>query len=138
MAALESSTRARKRRGKEAREETYEVSTKYCSNLLKMSTLAIISVIAIAKLQIVYDLEQDRGNIQSLLNLTLESRNSGYALVHRDKANVKKPTLVSLMLCGFGMGPAFSSDIAGDGPVKRAVSDDEYHPELIRIKKRKT
>ena len=36
------------------------------------------------------------------------------------------------------MGPAFSSDIAGDGPRKRAVADDEYDPELLRIKKRKT
>ena len=103
-----------------------------------MSTLAVISVMAGTKLKIVYDLEQHRGNIQYLSNLTLESRDSGYALVYRDKANVTKPTLVSLTLFGFGMGPAFSSDIAGDGPVKRAVSDDEYHPELIRIKKRKT
>ena len=102
-----------------------------------MSTLATISVMAGTELQIAYDLEQHRGNIQYLSNLTLESRNSGYALVHRDKANVTKPTLVSLTLFGFGMGPAFSSDIAGDGPRKRAVADDEYDPELLRIKKRK-
>ena len=103
-----------------------------------MCTLAIISVMAGSELQIVYDLEQQRGNIHYLSNLTRQSRNFGYALVHHDNANVTKPRLLPLTLFGFGMGPAFSSDIAGDGPRKRAVADDEYDPELLRIKRRKT
>ena len=69
--------------------------------------------------------------------MTYEIRNSEYALVHREKAKVKTPTLFSLTLVGFGLGPKFSSDIAGDGPRKRIVADDEYDPELERIKKRK-
>ena len=36
------------------------------------------------------------------------------------------------------MGPEYSSDIAGDGPRKRILDEDEYDPEQERIKKRKT
>ena len=35
------------------------------------------------------------------------------------------------------MGPEFSSDVAGDGPRKRIDIEDEYDPELERIKKKK-
>ena len=46
---------------------------------------------ACTELQIVNDLQQYK-EIQSLSNFTLKSRNSGYALVYRDKAKLKKPT----------------------------------------------
>ena len=126
--------------GKEARQRTEEVSTKYCSNSnkLKIITLAFIVVMVCTKLQIVNDLQEDKENIRSLSNLTLKSRYSGYALVYKDKTKLEKPTLLSLTQFGFGMGPEFSSDIAGDGPRKRIVVEDDYDPELERIKKKKS
>ena len=106
FASMESSAKARKSCGKEAPERIEEVSTKYCSNILKIITLAFTAVMACTELQIVYDLHQDK-QIQSLSNFTLKSRNSGYALGYRDKAKLKKPTLLSLTQFGFGMGPSF-------------------------------
>ena len=103
---------------------------------MKIITLAFITVMAGTKLQIVNDVQQVKENIQSLSNLTLKSRNSGYALVYRDNVKLKKPTSLSLTQFGFGMGPEFSCDIAGDGPRKRIAADDEYDPELERIKKK--
>ena len=70
------------------------VSTNYCTNILKMITLAVISVIGGTNLQ--NDLEQFKENILFLSNYTLESRNFGYAVVHRDEAELEKPTLVRL------------------------------------------
>ena len=113
------------------------MSTKYCSNILKIITLAFIAVIAGTKLQMVNDVQQHEGRIQSLSNFTLESRNSGYPLVYNDEVKLKKPILRSFTEFGLGMGPEFSSDIAGDGPRKRIDDDDEYDPEVERIKKKK-
>ena len=137
LATLESSLKATKCCRKEAHERIEEVSTKYCSNSLKIITIAFIAVMAGTELQIVNDLEQDKENIQSLSTITLKSRNSGHALVYRDKPKFEKPSLLVLTHFGFGMGPEFSSDIAGDGPRRPIVSEDEYDPELDRIKKRK-
>ena len=137
LAALESSLTATKCCRKEAHERIEELSTKYCSNILKIITIAFIAVMAGTELQIVNDLEQDKENIQSLSTITLKSRNSGHALVYRDKPKFEKPSLLVLTHFGFGMGPEFSSDIAGDGPRRPIVSEDEYDPELDRIKKRK-
>ena len=77
--------------GKEARQRTEEVSTKYCSNSnkLKIITLAFIVVMVCTKLQIVNDLQEDKENIRSLSNLTLKSRYSGYALVYKDKTSLR-------------------------------------------------
>ena len=61
-----------------------------------------------------------------------------YTLVHREKTKVSTPNLFSSTLVGFGLGPKFSSDIAGDGPGKRMVTEDEYDPELVKSRKRKT
>ena len=123
--------------GKETRERTEEVSTKYCSNILKIITLAFIAVMAETEWYIGNDLQQNKENIPSLSNFTLKNRNSGHALVYRDKAKLEKPTLLSLTQFGFGMGPEFSSDEAGDGPRKRIVVEDDYDPEQERIKKKK-
>ena len=137
LAALNSSIKARKYCGKESRQIIEEQSSKYCSNILKIIILAFIAVTTGTELQMLDDLQEHKGNIQSLSNLILESRNSGYARIYRDKTKVKKPTLLNLTLFGVGMGPEFSSDVAGDGPRKRIHSDDEYDPELERIKKKK-
>ena len=123
--------------GKETRERTEEVSTKYCSNILNIITLAFIALMAATELQIVNDLQQNKENILSLSNFTIENRNSGYTLVYRDKAKLEKLTLLSFTQFGFGLGPEFSSDIAGDGPKKRIVVEDDYDPEQERIKKKK-
>ena len=88
-------------------------------------------------MQIVNDLKQDKENIQSLSTITLKSRISGHALVYRDKLKFEKPSLLILTHFGFEMGPEFSSDIAGDGPRRPKVSEDEFDPELERIQKRK-
>ena len=137
LAALDSSIKARKCCGKESRQIVYEQSFKYCSNILKIITLAFIAVTMGTELRMLDDLQEHKGNIQSLSNLILQSRNSGYALIYRDKTKLKKPTLLNLTLFGVEMGPEFSSDVAGDGPRKRTHSDDEYDPELERIKKKK-
>ena len=65
------------------------------------------------------------------------SNEDRYAAVHRDKAKVKISTVHTLTLFDLGMGPEFSSDIAGDGPRKRNFDEDDYDPELERTKKRK-
>ena len=101
------------------------MSTKYFSNILKIITFAYIIVMAGTELHMVNDVQQHGGRIQSLWNLTLESRNSGYALVYNDEVKFKKPTLQSFAQFGVGMGPEFSSDIAGDGPRKRIVDDED-------------
>ena len=36
------------------------------------------------------------------------------------------------------MGPEFPSDMAGDGPRRKIDDEDDYHPEMERIKRRKT
>ena len=137
LAALDSSIKARKYFGKESRQIIEEQSSKYCSNILKIIVLAFIAVTKGTELHMLDDLQEHKGNIQSLSNLILQSRNSGYALIYRDKTKLKKPTLLNLTLFGVGMGPEFSSDVAGDGPRKRIYSDDEYDPEVERIKKKK-
>ena len=137
LAALDSSIKARKCCGKESSQIIEESSSKYSSNLLKIIILTFIAVMTGTELQMHIDLQDHKGNIQSLSNLILESRNSGYALVYIDKTKLKKPTSLNLTLFRFGMGPEFSSDVAGDGPRKRIDSDGEYDPELERIKKKK-
>ena len=136
LAALDRSVKARKCCGKESRQKSKEYS-KYFSNILKIITLAFIAVMTGTELQMLNDLQKHEGNIQFLSNVILESRYSGYALINRDKTNLKKPTSLNLTLFGVGMGPEFSSDAAGDGPRKRLNSEDEYDPELERIKKKK-
>ena len=134
---MESSIKARKSCGKEAPRRIEEVSTIYYRNTLKIIILALIAVMACTELQIYNDLQQYK-EIQSLSNFTLKSRKSGYALDIRDKVKLKKPTLLRLTQFGFGMGPEFSSDIAGDGPRKKILVEDEYDPELEKIKKKKS
>ena len=136
LAALDSSIKARKCCGKEPRQKSKEYST-YCSNILKIITLAFIAVMMSTGLQMFNDLQKHKGNIQFLSNLIFESRYSGYALINRDKTKLKKPTSLNITLFGLGMGPEFSSDAAGDGPRKRLNSEDEYDPELERLKKKK-
>jgi len=77
------------------------------------------------QLHMVNAIQQHEGRIQSLWNLTLESRISGNPLVYNDEVKFKKPTLQSFDQFGLGMGPEFSSDIAGDGPRKRIVDDED-------------
>ena len=55
----------------------------------------------------------------------------------RNTSKVEKPTILISTIFGLGMGPEFSSDIAGDGPRKRKSHEDEYDPELDKIKNRK-
>ena len=90
-----------------------------------------------AELQMHHHFQDHKGNTQSLSNLILESRNSGYALVYIDKTKLKKPISLNLTLFRLGMGPEFSSDVAGDGLRRRIDSEDEYNPELERIKKKR-
>ena len=79
LAALDSSIKAKKC-GKESRQKRKEYS-KYCSNILKIITLAFIAVMTSTELQMLNDLQKHKGTIQFLSNLILESRYSGYALV---------------------------------------------------------
>ena len=88
LAARESSIKARKCCVKETCQRIEEVSTNYCSNILKIITLAFTAVMAGSELYMVNDLQKHEVNIQSLSNLTLEYRNSGHPLVYRDKVNV--------------------------------------------------
>ena len=44
---------------------------------------------------------------------------------HRDQTKLKKSTLLTSTLFDLGMGPEYSSDIAGDGPRKRTFDEDE-------------
>ena len=125
LAARECSIKARKYFGNEAFERIQEVPKKNCSNILKQSTLALIAVIAGTDLQVVNYLVQSKENIYSLSNFTLKNRNSEYTLVLRDKAKVKKPTLVRLTIFRVGMGLECSSDTAGDGLRKRIEGDDD-------------
>ena len=89
LAALDSSNKARKCCGKESRQKRKEYSN-YCSNILKIITLAFIAVMTSTELQMLNDLQKHKGNIQFLSNLTLESRYSGYALINRDKTKVTR------------------------------------------------
>ena len=97
---------------------------------MNIIALAFVAVMSGSELHLVNDLQQHKGNIQSLTNLTLGSRYFGYARVYRCKGTPKIPSLLNFTQFGFGMGPEFSSDIAGDGPRKRVDADDEYDPEL--------
>ena len=45
--------------------------------------------------------------------------------IHRDQTKLKKSTLLTSTLFELGMGPEYSSDIAGDGPRKRTFDEDE-------------
>ena len=45
--------------------------------------------------------------------------------IDRDKTKLKKSTLLTSTLFDLGMGPEYSSDIAGDGPRKRTFDEDE-------------
>ena len=140
LAAVESSNKTRKRCGKEACKGNEEVSTKYnsFSIILKIITLGFIAVMSGSELQMVNDLKHSKGNIQSVTNLTLGSIYFEDARVYRYKGKLKIPSLLNFTQFGFGMGPGFSSDIAGDGPRKRKDVDDEYYPKLERIKKKKS
>jgi hypothetical protein len=86
-----------------------------CSKILKLSTLALIVSMVYTELLIVDNLHEYTTNQIKLNNKTL--RNS---------------TLLEL-----GMGPEYSSDIAGDGPRKRTFDEDDYNPELERVKKKR-
>ena len=141
LAARESSNKARKRCGKEGCKGNEEVSTKYYSfsNILKIITLAFIAVMSGFEFQMDNDLKHRKGNIQSVTNLTLESIYFEDARVYRYKGKLKIiPSLLNFTQFGFGMGPGFTSDIAGDGPRKRKDTDDECCPELQKIKKKKS
>ena len=45
--------------------------------------------------------------------------------IHRDQTKLEKLTLLTSTLFELGMGPEYSSDIAGDGPRKRTFDEDE-------------
>ena len=45
--------------------------------------------------------------------------------IHRDQTKLKKSTLLTSTLFELGMGPEYSSDMAGDGPRKRTFDEDE-------------
>ena len=57
--------------------------------------------------------------------------------LHRDQAMLIKPTVHTSMPFELGIGPEYSSDIAGDGPRKRTFDGDDYNPELERVKKKR-
>ena len=65
LAALDSSNKARKCCGKESRQKRKEYSN-YCSNILKIITLAFIAVMTSTELQMLNDLQKHKGNIQFL------------------------------------------------------------------------
>lgn len=83
------------------------MSTKYCSNILKIISLAFIAVMAGTELQMVKDVQQYEGRIQSLSNLTLESRNAGYAFVYKDKVKLKNQPSVALRSLASGWNRSF-------------------------------
>ena len=72
LAALDSSIKARKYCGKESRQIIEEQSSKYCSNILRIIILAFIAVTTGTGLHML-DIQEHKGNIQSLSNLILES-----------------------------------------------------------------
>ena len=77
----------------------------------------------------------------ALINTTesqYPSGNDGHSPDHREKTKIQKPSLLTSTLRELGMGPEFSSDIAGDGPRKRIFDEDDFDPELEQSKKRKT
>ena len=112
--ARENSIKARLQCGKKARSKTRELSTNSCSKILKLCILVLIAVVVCTKLKIVNDLHEDTTN-QPKLN---------------------EPTLRTSTPLELGMGPEYSSDIASDGPRKRTFDDDDYDPELQRVKKK--
>ena len=61
---------------KAARERIEKIYTKSGSNIMKMSTLALITAMVSIEVQIVYDLLLHKPHTQSLPNLMLVSRNS--------------------------------------------------------------
>ena len=73
LKALQCSIKARAYYGKEASETTEEVSTISCSNILKLSTLALITVMASTEVQIINDFQHHKPQGQPLSNLILES-----------------------------------------------------------------
>ena len=85
-----------------------------CSNILKFGTLALIAALACTELQIVNDLHQHNISQAKLIKPAIK----------------RTSTPVEL-----GMGPAYSSDMAGDGPRKRTFHGDNYEPGLERVKK---
>ena len=177
LKALQCSIKARAYCGNEASETTEEVSTISCSNILKLCTLALITVMANTEVQIIHDLQHHKPQGQPLSILILESnfynmnvyignvssQDQKYDVTElpaeeqdpqwhqieqqylldktRDgsgeKAKFQKFTLHASSIFGLGMGPEFSSDIAGDGPRKIIFDDDEFDPKLERSKKRK-
>ena len=54
-----------------------------------------------------------------------------------NQAKLNKPTRRTSTHLELGMGPEYSSDIAGDGPRKRTFDGDDYDPELERVRKRR-
>ena len=56
---------------------------------------------------------------------------------HKTNQTTLFPTLRTSIALELGMGPEYSCDIAGDGPRKRTFVDDNYDPELERVKKRR-
>ena len=80
-----------------------------------MCILVLIAVVVCTKLKIVNDLHEHTTN-QPKLN---------------------EPTLRTSTPLELGMGPEYSSDIASDGPRKRTFDDDDYNPELQRVKKKR-
>ena len=54
---------------------------------------------------------------------------------HKTNQTTLFPTLRTSIALELGMGPAYSCGIAGDGPKKRTFVDDNYDPELERVKK---
>ena len=81
--------------------------TNSCSKVLKLSTIALIVAMVCTKSLIVYNLLEYTTNQIKLNKLILRM----------------STPLES------GMGPEYSSDIAGDGPRKRTFDgDDDYNP----------
>ena len=67
------------------------------------------------------DEEEDPHRHQIWLQYPLDKTRDGC----ENKVKVKKPTLNNRIVFWLDMGPKFSSDIAGDGPRKRVLEDDD-------------
>ena len=75
LEAKESSIKARSYHGKKAREKTEQVSTKSCSNILKMGTLTLIATMACTEVLSLDNLLQHRAKTKSQSSFILGSRN---------------------------------------------------------------
>ena len=82
---------------------------------MKLRTIALIAAMTCTELQGVRDLQGHRTN----------------------QAKLNKPAVRSSTPLDLGTGPEYSSDIAGDGPRKMTFDEDDYNPELERVKKRR-